>query len=118
MAPIHVDETTGSDTTGDGSIEKPYQALGLAVLNHGLTSSFVIRKDATAAYEEPTQTSLKKAKKTADGIEKKKKKAEGLAEREAKEKNDEKEKREKLLEESKKIVLKEDESLPLATKVC
>ncbi|KAF8648512.1 hypothetical protein AX16_006218 [Volvariella volvacea WC 439] len=116
MAPIHIDEATGSDTTGDGSIEKPYQSLGFAVYTHSLTASFVIRKDANAPYEEPTQSSLKKAKKTADGIEKKRKKAEELAEREAKEKGEEKERREKLLEESKKIVLTEDTSLPQPVK--
>ncbi|TFK74642.1 asparaginyl-tRNA synthetase [Pluteus cervinus] len=116
MAPFHIDDGTGSDTTGDGSIEKPYQSLGLAVLNHGTTASFLIRKDANSTYEEPTQSSLKKAKKTADGLEKKRKKAEELAEREAKEKGEEKEKRDKLWEESKKIVLKEDASLPAAVR--
>ena len=43
--------------------------------------------------------------------------AELQAEREAKEKGEERERREKLLEESKSIVLVEDSSLPKATKV-
>ena len=122
MAPIYIDEAVGSDTTGNGTIEAPYQSLGVALFNHPTTSestpAFLIRKDAAGTYEEPTQSSLKKAKKTADGLEKKKKKAEELAEREAKEKGDEKEKREKILEESKKIVLEEDGTLPKPTKVC
>lgn len=120
MAPTHVDEATGSDTTGDGTADKPYQSLGVAVLNHTLTASYLLRKDAAGTYEEPTQSSLKKAKKTADGIEKKRKKQEELAEREAKEKGDEHEKREKLLEESKKVVLVEDTTLvkPIKVRAC
>lgn len=116
MSSIYVDEAAGSDTTGTGSQEAPYQTLGYALYTHA-TASFLIRKDATAEYAEPTQSSLKKAKKTADGIEKKKKKQEELDAREAQANREEKEKREKLLEESKKIVLTEDESLPKANKV-
>ncbi|KAF4600052.1 putative asparagine--tRNA ligase, cytoplasmic [Pleurotus pulmonarius] len=110
------DEAAGSDTTGSGSQEAPYASLGFAVFTHGATTSFQIRKDATATYDEPTQSSLKKAKKTAEGMEKKRKKQEELAAKETKEKSDEKEKRDKLLEDSKKIVLVEDESLPKAIK--
>ncbi|KAF9463562.1 asparaginyl-tRNA synthetase [Collybia nuda] len=116
MAPIHIDETSGSDTTGKGTPDQPYQTLGVALFNHGASESFLTRKDSTAAYEEPTQSSLKKAKKTAEGIEKKRKKQEELAERDAKEKGEERERKEKLLEESKKIVLEEDATLPKATK--
>ena len=116
MASIYIDETSGSDT-GKGTQEEPYQSLGQALFNHGPTASYLIRKDQTAQYDEPTQSSLKKAKKTADGIEKKRKKQEELTEREAKEKGEEREKRERLLEESKKIILEEDISLPKATKV-
>jgi asparaginyl-tRNA synthetase len=117
MAAIHVDETSGSDIVGTGTADKPYQTLGFAVFNHG-SESFLTRKDSSGTYEEPTQSSLKKARKTAEGIEKKRKKQEELAEREAKEKGEEKEKREKLLEDSKKIVLVEDSALPKAIKVC
>ncbi|KAF9004665.1 asparaginyl-tRNA synthetase [Cyathus striatus] len=113
MAPIHVDETSGSDTTGAGAPDSPYQSLGYALFTHP-GQAYLIRKDPTASYEEPTQSSLKKAKKTADGLEKKKKKAEELAEREAREEGEKRAKREKLLEESKKVVLVEDEALPEA----
>ncbi|GLB37831.1 putative asparaginyl-tRNA synthetase [Lyophyllum shimeji] len=116
MAPIHIDETAGSDTTGNGTPDQPYQSLGFAVFTHGATESFLTRKDPSGTYEEPTQSSLKKAKKTAEGLEKKKKKAEELAAREAKEQGEAKEKREKLLEDSKKIVLTEDPSLPKSVK--
>ena len=114
---IHIDEASGSDDNGKGTQEEPYKSLGQALFNHGPTASYRIRKDQSVQYDEPTQSSLKKAKKTADGIEKKKKKQEELAERNAKEKGEDIEKREKLLEESKKIILEEDVSLPKATKV-
>ncbi|RDB25007.1 Asparagine--tRNA ligase, cytoplasmic [Hypsizygus marmoreus] len=116
MAPIHIDETAGSDTTGNGTADLPYQTLGFALFTHGTAESFVTRKDSAGTYEEPTQSSLKKAKKTAEGLEKKRKKAEELAEREAKEHGEAKERREKLLEESKKVKLLEDSKLPKAIK--
>ncbi|XP_006461406.1 hypothetical protein AGABI2DRAFT_185659 [Agaricus bisporus var. bisporus H97] len=116
MSTSYIDEAAGSDATGTGSQDAPYQSLGYALFTHGDSVKYLFRKDATAAYDEPTQSSLKKAKKTADGLEKKKKKAEELAAKEAKEKAEQKEKKEKLLEESKKIVLEEDQSLPKATR--
>ncbi|KAI0669404.1 asparaginyl-tRNA synthetase [Trametes maxima] len=115
MAPIHVDESAGSDETGKGTPEQPYQTLAFALYSHP-DEKFLSRKDASGTYEEPTQSALKKAKKGADGIEKKRKKAEELAEREAKEQAAARERKEKRLEESKKIVLQEDPSLPAATK--
>lgn len=117
MAPIHIDESAGSDSTGTGVPDQPYQTLGYALLTHGSTDGFLIRKDPNAAYDEPTQSSLKKAKKTAEGLEKKRKKQEEIAEREAREQGEEQEKRQKLLEESKTIVLAEDPALPQAQKV-
>lgn len=117
MSTSYIDEAAGSDATGTGSQDAPYQSLGYALFTHGDSVKYLFRKDATAAYDEPTQSSLKKAKKTADGLEKKKKKAEELAAKEAKDKAEQKEKKEKLLEESKKIVLEEDQSLPKATRV-
>lgn len=116
MSPIYVDEDKGSDETGKGTQEQPYQSLAYAIFTHS-TTTILIRKDPAGAFEEPTQSALKKAKKGADGLEKKRKKAEELAEREAKEKSEERERRQRLLEESKKIVLTEDPSLPRAIKV-
>ncbi|KAJ8076663.1 asparagine--tRNA ligase [Marasmius tenuissimus] len=117
MASVYVDETAGSDTPGNGSESQPYQTLAYALFVTGIgEAKYLIRKDASSPFDEPTQSALKKAKKGADGLEKKKKKQEELAEREAKEKGAEKEKREKLLEDSKKIVLTEDSSLPEAKK--
>lgn len=121
MAPIYIDEKAGSDISGDGSTEKPYETLAFAIYSHQASSSqYFIRviKDSESTYEEPTQSSMKKAKKNAEGIEKKRKKAEELAARDAQASIAIKERKEKQLAESKKIVLKEDESLPRATRVC
>lgn len=109
--PYHIDETAGSDSTGDGSKDKPYQSIAYALFVHGQSEAVLVLKDGV--YEEPTTSSLKKAKKTADGLEKKRRKAEELAEKDAKEK----EARARLLEESKKIKLVEDTSLPVPIKV-
>jgi asparaginyl-tRNA synthetase len=117
MAPIYVDETAGSDLTGVGSQEAPYQSLAYALFTQGHSVTVLIRKDPSADYEEPTQSALKKAKKGADGLEKKRKKAEELAEREARARGEDREKRERLLEESRKIQLVEDATLPTAIRV-
>ncbi|KAJ6491735.1 hypothetical protein C8R47DRAFT_1214527 [Mycena vitilis] len=112
MSAIHIDETAGSDTTGKGTADQPYQSLGVALFTHGASTSLLTRKDPSGTYEEPTQSALKKAKKTAEGLEKKRKKADELERAE----NEEKEKRQVVLEQSKKIVLVEDASLPKAVK--
>jgi asparaginyl-tRNA synthetase len=117
MSPYHVDETAGSDTSGNGTADAPYQSLAFALFTHGQDAKLLVRKDAEASFEEPTQSALKKAKKNAEGIEKKRKKAEELAARDADAKAAEREKQEKRLEESKKINLTEDPSLPKAVKV-
>jgi asparaginyl-tRNA synthetase len=120
MAPFYVDESVGSDENGTGSIETPYRSIAYLLFKHAdvtQANQVLVRKDATAVYEEPTQSSFKKAKKGAEGLEKKRKKAEELAEKEANEKGKERERREKLLEESKSIVLEEDSALPKSTRV-
>ncbi|ETW74813.1 hypothetical protein HETIRDRAFT_157725 [Heterobasidion irregulare TC 32-1] len=116
MSAFHVDEAAGSDTAGAGTPDAPYQSIAFALFTHGQDAKVLVRKDANTPYDEPTQSALKKAKKGADGLEKKKKKAEELAEREAKAKGEERERREQNIEESKKIKLVEDESLPKAVK--
>ena len=87
MSHIHIDEATGSDETGKGTPELPYQSLAFAIFSHP-AAALLVRKDAQGTYEEPTQSALKKAKKNAEGLEKKRKKAQELAEREAKEKKE------------------------------
>lgn len=117
MASVYVDEAAGSDIAGDGSQQAPYQSLAYALFTQGQGAKVLVRKDPNSEYAEPTQSALKKAKKGADGLEKKRKKAEELAGREAQANNEEREKRERLLEESKKIQLVEDATLPAAVKV-
>ncbi|KZV61943.1 asparaginyl-tRNA synthetase [Peniophora sp. CONT] len=114
MDAFYVDEASGSDTAGKGTQNQPYQSLAYALFTHGQDAKLLVPKDG--AWEEPSQSALKKAKKGADGLEKKRKKAEELAARDAEAKAKEGEKREKLIEESKKTVLTEDASLPKATK--
>ena len=46
MASIHIDEASGSDSTGTGTIETPYQSLAQAIFAHGEAASFKIRKTA------------------------------------------------------------------------
>ncbi|KAI0049674.1 asparaginyl-tRNA synthetase [Auriscalpium vulgare] len=116
MSTYHVDEAAGADATGNGAADAPYQTIAFALFTHGQDAKVLVRKDAATPYDEPTQSALKKAKKGADGLEKKKKKAEELATREAQAKGEERERKEKLLEQSKSIKLEEDASLPKANK--
>ena len=95
MSPYYVDEAAGSDTTGQGTQDAPYQSLAQAIFAHGEGAALQIRKSPEATYDEPTQSALKKAKKNAEGIAKRIRKAEELAERAAKEKGEEREKRER-----------------------
>ncbi|KAF8637555.1 hypothetical protein AX17_002741 [Amanita inopinata Kibby_2008] len=116
---IHIDESSGSDNTGTGTLSSPYQSLGFAVFSHPTLpiSQFCVRKTLEGEYEEPKQSAMKKAKKTAEGLEKKKKKAEEMREREKEKEGEEREKRERMLEESRRVVLVEDETLAKATRV-
>ena len=66
MSTVYVDEASGSDETGKGTQEQPYQTLAFAIFTHG-NPKILSRKDPAATYEEPTQSALKKAKKGADG---------------------------------------------------
>lgn len=116
---IHVDETHGADSSGDGSPSLPYQTPAHALLRHGPAPplEILVRKAAGEPYQPISGAGLKKAKKTVEGIEKKKKKEEELAARDAQAKKDQAEKLAAKIEASKKIVLKEDETLPKATRV-
>lgn len=119
MATVYIDESSGSDVTGKGTLEQPYQSLAFALFTSAPSPplKLLIRKDPSASYDEPTQSALKKARKGADGLEKKRKKQEESAERDLAEKREERERKEKLLEQSKQIVLVEDTKLPKPTRV-
>ncbi|KIM66127.1 hypothetical protein SCLCIDRAFT_14521 [Scleroderma citrinum Foug A] len=116
MSTIYIDQTSGVDAGGRGTIDQPYQTLAYAIFSTPAGAAegtqYQIRKGPNADYDVPTQSATKKAKKDAQGLEKKRLKAEA-DERDARERQ---EKREKRLEESKKIFLVEDPSLPTPTK--
>jgi asparaginyl-tRNA synthetase len=116
---IHVDSLSGSNDKGSGTKENPYQSLAHAIFIHGPSESFSIRSgsDSSGAgagageYTSPTPTALKKAKKDAEILQRKAKKAAEQGAEEQANKALERERVERRLEESKKVVLKEDLSL-------
>ncbi|KIO21190.1 hypothetical protein M407DRAFT_245557 [Tulasnella calospora MUT 4182] len=114
---VYVDEGTGSDDTGDGTSEKPYGTVLGAMVAKGQDVSILTRKQPTDEWAAITPTALKKAKKSYELHEKKMKKAAENKEKLDKEAAELKEREAKKLEESKKIQLVEDTSLPPATKV-
>ncbi|KAI5123832.1 hypothetical protein M0805_009124 [Coniferiporia weirii] len=115
-ASVYIDEATGNDEAGSGTQNAPYKTLAYALFKHDSVADTVVqlhvRKDAETPFEKPTDSALKKAKKGADGLRKKAAKAAEVAEREARDRAE----ADKKLEESKKIVLVEDESLPKPTR--
>ena len=114
MAPVYIDEASGNDESGSGTQNAPYKTLSYALYKHSDDAELQVRKDGEAPYDRPSDSSLKKAKKGAEGLRKKAEKEAENAEREAKKKAEV----ERKLEESKKIVFKEDGTLPKAAKVC
>ncbi|ELU42042.1 Ded81p [Rhizoctonia solani AG-1 IA] len=111
---VYVDETTGSDDKGDGSEASPY-VTPVAALGgpQGTEVAIFIRKGPSDEYAPISGAALKRAKKGLEQQKEKAKKAEAAAAKEAQERQREAQK----LEESKKIVLKEDPSLPSAIKI-
>ncbi|GJJ68639.1 asparaginyl-tRNA synthetase [Entomortierella parvispora] len=119
----HVDETKGSDDTGNGSVEAPYQSAVKALQAHGNNVSIQVWKVAaadsgeTSGYAAISGAALKKAVKKAAELEKKAKKvAEQAAEQAAKDQAAAEE-RERVLEAAKKVILVEDPSLPTAARI-
>lgn len=112
-----MDESAGSDETGDGTAEKSYASALGAMIAKGQDISIITRKQPTDEWAAITPTALKKAKKSYELHEKKMKKAADNKEKLEREAAEMKEREAKRLEESKKIQLVEDASLPPATKV-
>ncbi|KAG8742948.1 hypothetical protein FRC10_000736 [Ceratobasidium sp. 414] len=110
---VYVDETAGSDDKGDGAETSPY-ATPVAALDgpHGVDVAIFTRKAPADEYAPISGAALKRAKKGLDQLKEKAKKADAAA---AKAEQD-RLREEKKLEESKKIVIKEDTSLPPATR--
>lgn len=116
---VHIDEETGHDSTeaADGSQSKPFKTVQYAFLQSGDSASYLVRKpeegDERADWKPAAKAALKKAANYADAQKKKAGKEQELAVRQRKEE----EERQKTLEEAKKVVIKEDTSLPRATRI-
>ena len=115
---IHVDEEVGQDSTdADGSQSKPYKSVGFAYIQHVDQVQYVVKRkeegEEEASYKPAAKAALKKAANYADAQRKKAGKERELALRQ----NNEEAERRKALEEAKKIVIKEDASLPKAVKI-
>ncbi|KAG8716848.1 hypothetical protein FRC08_008685, partial [Ceratobasidium sp. 394] len=110
---VYVDEAAGSDDKGDGAETSPY-ATPITALGgpHGVEVAIFIRKSPADEYAPISGAALKRAKKGLEQLKEKAKKADAAA---AKAEQD-RLREEKKLEESKKIVIKEDTSLPPATR--
>jgi len=124
---IYVDTDVGvDDDTATGEESKPYKSLAYAFIQHnGTDKTYQSRASTTgpvnadgdpaerAIWKDPAKAAVKKAQGALDAHKKKVAKQQQLAAaEEVKEKA-----RQQTLEDAKKIVLKEDESLPKAKKI-
>ncbi|EMC95586.1 hypothetical protein BAUCODRAFT_71238 [Baudoinia panamericana UAMH 10762] len=116
---VYVDEETGEDVLDQshGSQSKPFKSLGAAYLQFGDKATYLVpnkdKEDGESAWKSAAKAALKKAANYADAQRKKAGKEKELALRQQKEQ----EERDKALEEAKRIVIKEDLSLPKAVKI-
>lgn len=110
---VHLDETKGSDETGDGSAAKPYATAVAAMLKHGAEVPLLAKKAGEDAYEPLSNSGQKKAKKLYDMAMKKQKKAEEQAAQEHERAAGE----QKKLEESKKVVIEPPAGAPNALRI-
>ncbi|KAJ2807987.1 asparagine--tRNA ligase [Coemansia guatemalensis] len=116
---IYVDEAAGSDDAGTGTKEVPYKTAAAAVgiiasMPEEKQSSFKIAIKKGEEYGEITASALKKAKKAYEvSVKKAKKQAEQAAKDQTQRESKAAEEQQRL-EESKKVVLTEDSSLPKA----
>ncbi|KAK3301971.1 uncharacterized protein B0T15DRAFT_541583 [Chaetomium strumarium] len=121
-AKCYIDPAVGKDDeTADGSEAKPYQSLYYALVQHldkpapaYLTRPAAPKEDGTGpAWEEPAKSAMKKATGRVDAYKKK------LAKEQASARQEEEERKQRLknLEDARKIVLKEDPSLPPAVRI-
>lgn len=128
MATIYIDEDVGrDDDSGSGAESAPYKTLLHAMIQHDSkdSPSYLTRKSQTGPvsddgdpaarleWKPATKSALKKATNLLDQHKKKAIKARELAIRE----KEEAEKRQQILEEAKKVIVKEDASLPKPVKV-
>jgi asparaginyl-tRNA synthetase len=125
---IYIDTDTGTDDThATGTEESPYKSLAYAYIQHGGSDGRLYKSRASTTgpvsadgdpaerllWKDPAKSAIKKAQGALDAHKKKLLKQEQAAGQEK-----EKEKaRLKTLEDAKKIILKEDTSLPKAVKI-
>ncbi|ORX97668.1 asparaginyl-tRNA synthetase [Basidiobolus meristosporus CBS 931.73] len=114
---VFVDEVNGSDETGNGSQETPFQTPVVALQKAGDNITIKVQKTAEEGYKDISGAALKKAKKKVEELQRKAKKAEEQQKSEADKANARAAEEAKRLEEAKKIVLTEDSSLPKAEKI-
>ncbi|KAK4639613.1 hypothetical protein QC761_709870 [Podospora bellae-mahoneyi] len=117
---VYIDPASGKDdASADGTEAKPFQSLYHALITHLETTpaptylTLVKKEDAATSWEEPAKSALKKAVGRVDAYKKKLAKEKDAARKE----EEERLQRLKNLEDSKKIVLKQDESLPKAERI-
>lgn len=112
---IHINESSGFDSLeADGSPSKPYKSVQFAYLQHGGQARYVVRKaEDEEDYQPAAKAALKKAANYADVQKKRAAKDQELALRLSREEDE----RRSALEEAKKIVIKEDMSLPKAVQI-
>lgn len=114
----YIDEEVGVDSTeADGSQSKPYKSVQFAYLQHEGGASYQVKNkekgEGEPEWKPAAKAAMKKAVNYADQQKKKAGKEKELAQRLKKEQ----EERDKALEEAKKIVIKEDLSLPMAQRI-
>lgn len=105
---IYTSENTGSDETGDGTAEKPFKSVLQAMRHAGkepFPTIYVDGKDEGKKYEVVAKSQLKKQHKI---WQREANKAADKAQKDA----EDAERREKNLEEAKKVVITQDASLP------
>lgn len=128
MTSIYVDEDIGrDDSTANGSESAPYKTLAHAFLQHAPTdgTQYFMRKSQTEPagenvdpaakleWKPAAKSAIKKATNLYEQRKKKAAKEQELAIRE----KEEADKRQQVLEEAKKVVIKEDTSLPKPTRI-
>ena len=129
MTSIYIDEDVGKDdSSAHGTESSPYKTLLYALIQHGSAAdapTYLTRKSETGPvspdgdpaarleWKPPAKSAVKKATNAYESHKKKVAKQADLAIRE----KEEADKRAKVLEEAKKVIIKEDESLPAPVKI-
>ncbi|KAK9721546.1 asparagine--tRNA ligase [Basidiobolus ranarum] len=114
---VFVDEVNGSDETGNGSQEAPFQTPVVALQKGGDNATVKVQKTSEEGYKDISGAALKKAKKKVEELQRKAKKADEQQKSEADKVAARAAEEAKRIEESKQIVLTQDPSLPEAEKI-